>query len=50
MLISVLAIIAFVLILIGKLKPNPNIDLFWVGVLLLSIIHLVASVPVLRAY
>jgi hypothetical protein len=42
MLISVLAIIAFVLI--------PNIDRFWVGVLLLSIIHLVASVPVLRAY
>lgn len=43
MVLLILSVLAFVLILVGKLKPNPNIDLFWVGVLLLSIIHLVVA-------
>lgn len=47
MILTILAIAALVLVLLGKLAPRPEQrpEFFWWGVLLLALIHVLALTP-----
>lgn len=43
MVILVLAILAFVFVILARVSPNPRFDFTWIAVLLLTIIHLLGA-------
>ena len=43
MVILLLAILAFVFVLMAKVAPHPRIDFTWVAVLFLTILHLLSA-------